>query len=101
MPVADTWVVEEGSQIVAFMSLLDDLIGGLFTLPEHQGRGHGRRLVEHAQRLHDPLFVEVFEANEPAVRFYKGRGFVDAERKLDETGLHLLILRLEAGGTED
>jgi putative acetyltransferase len=41
MPIAETWVVEEDGELVAFMSLLDDLIGGLFTHPDHQGKGHG------------------------------------------------------------
>ena len=64
LPIAETWVVEEDGEMVAFMSIIDDLIGGLFTHPDHQGQGHGRALVEHARLLHDPVFVEVFEANE-------------------------------------
>lgn len=40
MPIAETWVVEEDGELVAFMSLLDDLIGGLFTHPDHRGKGH-------------------------------------------------------------
>lgn len=98
LPIADTWIVEEGGEVVAFMSLLDDLIGGLFTDPEHQGRGHGTALVERARALHDPVFVEVFEVNEDAMRFYRDRGFTDHERRIDdESGLVQLILRL---GTE-
>jgi putative acetyltransferase len=78
------------------MSLLDDLIGGLFTHPDHQGEGHGRALVEHARQRFAPVFVEVFEANENAMRFYRNRGFVDHERRVDEeSGLPQLILRSE------
>lgn len=99
MPIAETWVVVEDGEVVAFMSLLDDLIGGLFTHPDHQGEGHGRALIEHARRSHDPLFVEVFEANEEAIRFYRNRGFLDHERRADEeSGLPQLILRLEEPG---
>ena len=73
--------------------MLDDLIGGLFTLPETQGRGHGTRLIEMANRLHDPVYVEVFEVNERAVRFYRTRGFVDHSRDVDlTTGLVALVL---------
>jgi putative acetyltransferase len=94
MPIADTWVVEDDGEVVAFMSLLDDLIGGLFTHPDHQGEGHGRALVEHARHRFAPVFVEVFEANENAMRFYRNRGFVDHERRVDEeSGLPQLILR--------
>jgi len=95
IPIADTWVVQEDGELVAFMSLLDDLIGGLFTHPDHQGEGHGRALIEHARARYDPVFVEVFEANEDAIRFYRSRGFVDHERRVDEeSGLPQLILRL-------
>ncbi len=95
MPIAETWVVEDQGELVAFMSLLNDLIGGLFTHPDHQGKGHGRALVEHARERYDPVFVEVFEANEKARRFYRKCGFVDHERRIDEdSGLPQLILRL-------
>jgi len=96
LPIAETWVVEEDGELVAFMSVIDDLIGGLFTHPDHQGKGYGRSLVEQARLLHDPVFVEVFEANENAIGFYRSSGFVDHERRFDEeSGLPQLILRLE------
>jgi putative acetyltransferase len=91
---ADTWVVEHDGTIVAFCSMLD-LIGGLFTHPDHQGKGHGAALVEHVRNRHEPLFVEVFEANRRAIDFYRGRGFVEDERRFDEgTGLPMWIMRM-------
>jgi putative acetyltransferase len=100
LPVAETWVVSENGEIVAFMSVIGDIIGGLFTHPDHQGRGHGRSLVETARDRFDPVFVEVFEANERALRFYRGAGFVDHESAIDEgSGLPLLILRLQDAAT--
>lgn len=96
MPIAETWVVEERGELVAFMSVLDNLIGGLFTHPDHQGKGHGRALIEHARKRYDPVLVEVFDANEKAIGFYRRRGFVDHQRRVDEgSGLPQLILRLE------
>jgi ribosomal protein S18 acetylase RimI-like enzyme len=42
------------------------------------------------------VFVEVFEANEEAIQFYRSCGFIDHERRFDEeSGLPQLILRLE------
>jgi GNAT superfamily N-acetyltransferase len=73
LPVAETWVVTDNGQIVAFMSVIGDIIGGLFTHPDHQGRGHGRSLVEVARDRFAPVFVEVFEANKRALRLPGGR----------------------------
>ncbi len=96
VPFAETWVVEKDGELVAFMSLLDNLIGGLFTHPDHQGKGYGRALIEHVRGRFDPVLVEVAEANEKATGFYRRCGFVDHDRRDDEaSGLTLLILRLE------
>jgi putative acetyltransferase len=96
LPIARTWVLLADGELVAFMSVIDDLIGGLFTHPDHQGKGYGRALIEHARRRYSPIFVEVFEANERAVEFYRRSGFVDHERRTDaESGLPMLILRME------
>lgn len=98
VPVADVWVFEVESTMVAFLALLGTKIGGLFTHPDHQGKGYGGALVEHASSLHDPLFVDVFEANEAAIGFYRSLGFVDNERRIDdESGLELLTFRLASG----
>jgi len=49
-----------------------------------------------ARLLHDPVLVEVFEANEKAIAFYRSCGFVDQEVRVDpESGLPQLILRLQ------
>ncbi len=70
-------MVEANGEIRAFLAILDDLIGGLFTHPDHQSSGLGAAMVNHARSLHDPLFVEVFEANERALTFYRRCGFED------------------------
>jgi putative acetyltransferase len=99
IPVSRIWVIIDGRELVAFISVQGDLIGGQFTHPDHQGRGHGRALIGHVRRCYDPLFVEVFQANVAALSFYRNLGFVDHAQHIDEaTGLPLLILRL--GGTD-
>ena len=99
VPIAETWVVEEDGELVAFMSLLDNLIGALFTHPDHQGKGHGRALIEHARGRFDPVLVEVSEANKKAIAFYRSCGFVDHERRDGEASwMPALILRLQDPG---
>lgn len=93
MPQAQTWVVEVDDEVVAFISTLGNVIGGLFTKPGHQGRGHGRALIERVRRQHESLQVEVFAANTNAIRFYRNRGFSEVDRQINvESGLPLLIM---------
>ncbi len=101
IPMTQSWVAVENGELVAFASLLGNMIGGLFAHPDHQGKGHGRALIEHVRSRFDPLLVEVFEANAAAIGFYRSCGFVDHERRMDPpSGLAQLILRLE-DPTED
>ncbi len=96
IPIADTWIVEQDGELVAFMSILEHTIGGLFTHPDHQGKGYGRVLVEHARALHEIVRVEVFRANVRAMAFYESCGFVEESSKPDEaTGLEAVIMRVD------
>jgi len=95
LPMAETWVVEEGGEIVAFASLLGETIGGLFTHPDHQGKGYGRALIAHSHSIHDPLRIEVFRKNERALSIYLRSGFVEESHHTDErTGFEAVILRM-------
>lgn len=95
LATAEVWVIDGEEEIIAFVSLLDDLIGGLFTHPDHQSSGLGAAMVAHARTLHDPLFVEVFEANERALKFYRRCGFEEHETHIDKgSGLSQLILKM-------
>ena len=51
-------------------------------LPEYQGKGLSHRLLQPllqvADRLHAPMFLEVREGNEPAVSLYESYGFEKA-----------------------
>ena len=95
MPISDTWVVEEEGMVVAFIALIGNVIGGLFTHPNQQRRNHGTALINHVANLFDPLYVEVFAANTRAVDFYRKRGFVHhAVRINQDAGLPEFVLLL-------
>ena len=95
LPIAETWVHEDDGEILAFASLLDDTIGGLFTHPDHQGRGHATALIDHVRARHDVVRVEVFRRNEAAMAFYAHRGFVEERTGVDpDTGLEAVIMRI-------
>ena len=82
LPMAKTWVAEENSKLVGFISLLEDHIGGLFVLPQYQGQKIGTKLVEHAKRLRGNLSVDVYNKNEEARKFYEKLGFVYVEEQI-------------------
>lgn len=95
LPVAETWVYEDQGQVVGFISLLGQTVGGFFADPEMQGKGVGRSLMDHAVQLRGPLNVEVFEQNEIGRRFYSRYGFVPVSKSChDETGLTLIHMEL-------
>jgi len=97
LPNAETWVVEEDGDVIGLLGLLDGEIGGLFVRPDRQGRGWGRRMVDHAAALKGALTVEVFELNHRARSFYAAVGFAEIGRRIDrETGSVLVRMAREA-----
>jgi len=61
-------------------------VNGLATLPGHEGRGLGSRLLDVANDLAaeagcDELSLEVFERNEIAVRLYRRHGYRTVARR--------------------
>ena len=96
LKIAETWVFEEEEeQVVGFIALLDNEVGGIFVSPRRQGRGIGRALMDHARASRDHLELDVFEANEIGRAFYDAYGFDIVGERLDkETGLRVLRLRL-------
>lgn len=98
LPNAETWVAEVDGEVVGFIALLGNEIGGLFVQPCHQGTGIGRALVDKVQAEIGTLEVEVFSENSIGRRFYSRYGFVEMEEKIHEqTGQKLLRLKCIVG----
>jgi putative acetyltransferase len=94
--VLDLWaLVDDRDQPVGFMGLLGAEVAALFLDPDVRRLGGGRQLIEHAERLHGTLTVEVNEQNPEAVAFYQAMGFRTVERTpLDDAGRPYPILRM-------
>ncbi len=94
LPNAETWVAEVDGNVVGFLALIGNEIGGLFLQPSFHGKGIGRALVDKAQEMRGALEVEVFFNNSIGRRFYASYGFVVIEEKIHEpTGQELRRLR--------
>jgi putative acetyltransferase len=98
LPNADTWVVEEDHQVVGFIALIGNEVGGLFLQPIHHGKKLGKLMMDKAQELHGDLVVDVFEKNSIGRRFYAKYGFKLVEEKVHEqTGERVLRLKFTTG----
>lgn len=75
IPNSETWIFEENSTTIGFISMLDNEIGGLFVKPNHHSKGIGTQLVSFVKKLHSELEVEVFEKNAIGRSFYDKYGF--------------------------
>ncbi len=69
-------VAEDGSGIVAFLTLQGEEVRLLYTRPDRMGMGSGTQLLDAAKASGiGALELWCFQANERARRFYEARGF--------------------------
>ena len=97
---AEFWVVDdERERPAGFMGMTGNKMDALFLAPEHQGRGYGRALVDHARAIHGELTVDVNEQNDAARRFYEHCGFeVEGRSALDGSGRPYPLLHMRLRG---
>jgi len=94
---AQTRVVESGGNVVGFIAMIGNEIGGFFLDPDLHGNGLGRAMVVDAARANGALEVEVFERNAVGRRFYDSYGFRSIGSSTHEaTGETVLRLTTQA-----
>ena len=76
LPACDIWVATKDGLLVAFVALRASFIDRLYVHPQHQRRGIGSALMEHAKSL-SPAGLELFthQKNLQARAFYERHGF--------------------------
>jgi putative acetyltransferase len=95
LPKAETWVFELEGDVVGFISLMGNEVGGIFVHSAFQRKGIGRALMDHVRNLREELELDVFENNLVGRSFYEKYGFIQVgEHVHEETGL--IQLRLKA-----
>ncbi len=91
LPESETYVADNDSRILGFISLIGNYIGALFVDEDYQGKGVGTALIAFAHKKQGGMFVDVYKENDRARRFYTDYGFKERREKVQpETG-HTLI----------
>lgn len=92
---AEIWVIEQASQVIAFMALKDNEVLALYVRPDRQGEGMGSALLSLARRRRHSLYLWVGVQNTEAVRYYQERGFrIRREQKGRPQGLDEYLMEL-------
>jgi len=74
----ENWGVFDG-ELLGFMALSNEWIEQLYVLPDRQGQGIGRALLDIAKNKSAVLKLWTFQENAAARQFYERNGFVAVE----------------------
>ncbi len=70
---------EDEGEVIGVMGIQPvrdfDLIRHAYVLPRCQGRGIGRKLLDHLRAESRPILIGTWAAADWAIRFYEGNGF--------------------------
>jgi ribosomal protein S18 acetylase RimI-like enzyme len=103
-----TLVAEDGDVLVGMVGLGREedfwVMWKLYVLPDHQGKGVGKALLDAAiAALPDgtpELLLDVLVANEQAIGFYRSQGFTEAKRTPDrDLGVELMWMVIDLDRT--
>lgn len=85
IPSSITYVYEQENEILGFVSLVENYIAAIFVVPNMQGRGIGKDLMNFVKQQHPILHLGVYAKNLNSILFYMKQGFVIVEEKVDES----------------
>lgn len=83
LPMSETYVISNNTEIVGFISMLDDYMAALFIDANHQGEGHGKELLNYIKERRKKIQLKVYKKNNKSVKFYLRNDFVIKEELLE------------------
>ncbi|WP_375056801.1 N-acetyltransferase [Zobellella sp. DQSA1] len=89
IPASETYVYEIDSKVVGFYALHESSLAAIFVVPDLQGKGIGKQLLNHAKSQRTTLTLSVYKANQASYQFYLSQGFKVVSEQLDEHTGHL------------
>ncbi|KJG54243.1 GNAT family acetyltransferase [Photobacterium kishitanii] len=97
LPNCDTWVFEDESSILGFISYYKGEIPAIFVDPSAQSQGIGTNLLNFLKQKYSKLNLAVYKENEKTHQFYIRHGFKDIEETVCEhTGHRQIVMYWKA-----
>lgn len=84
LPASEIYVYEMDSKVVGFYALFESSLAAIFVVPELQGKGIGKQLLNHAKNQRTMLTLSVYKENQTSYQFYLSQGFRVVSEQLDK-----------------
>lgn len=82
----NVYLLQNGSQFLATVTINNNNINRLFVLPEHQHKGYGKYLLDFAEeKIAEKYDSVIIDASFPAKKIYKRRGYIEMAYNIIET----------------
>ena len=92
---------ENDCQIEGFIGLNDEYVEGIFVRDEMQSQGIGKLLLNFVKEKKTKLYLNVYQKNTHAIRFYQREGFEIQREGLDEvTGEKDYVMVWQRGNSQ-
>ena len=75
LPNAETFVAEEGDEILGFVAMVDDYLAAIFVRTAIQAKGVGSELIDYVKNRRDKIRLNVYKKNMSGINFYKKHNF--------------------------
>ncbi|SDO48084.1 GNAT family N-acetyltransferase [Alkalicoccus daliensis] len=83
-PLAENYIIRNETEIIGFVSMVDNYLAALFVNALYQGMGYGKELLDYVKDQYDFIQLKVYKKNFRAADFYLRNSFVVKKELLDE-----------------
>lgn len=84
LPMSETYVIDQGTKVLGFVSMVDNYLAALFIDVAEHNKGYGKQLLEFVKRQYEAIQLKVYQRNTNAIDFYLRNGFEIIEEVMDQ-----------------